>query len=97
MENINEFSSQSPVQVDYERVVNYDEDGNELISYEEIDYPKIQASLGSWSNWSLEALVKAGIDPAFPIHTGNPTRLEGLDAINDFTAVADEIFKEDKE
>lgn len=84
-----EFSCQSPVQDDYNRVVNYDEAGKEYISYEKVNYPKLQASLGSYLDWSLQSLMKAGIDPAFPIHTGNPTRLEGIDELSDIVADLD--------
>ena len=89
-----ELNQCSPVQVDYVRKVNYDEDGNQFITYEEVDYPKLQASLGVWNDWSLQSLLKAGINPNFPIHTGNPTRLEGLDALDAFASQADEILKD---
>lgn len=85
----------SPVQVDYERVVNYDADGNEIITWEEVDYPAIQAANGAIQDWSLNALLAAGINPNFPIHTGNNTRLEGIDVVNQATAIADEILAED--
>ena len=81
----------SPVRDDYVRKVNYDENGVEFITYEKFDYPTFQRSLGSVADWNLDALLKAGIDPAFPIHTGVPTRLEGLNSIDDFLAVADQI------
>ena len=69
----------SPIQEDYNRVVNHDEEGNEFITYEPVDYKALQAELGYVGMWSLEALMKAGVDPAFPIHTGNQTRLESFD------------------
>lgn len=84
----------SPIQKDYNRVVNYDSDGNEYIIWEEVDYPSIQAANGSISNWSLNALLAAGINPDFPIHTGNPTRLDGVGVVNDAAAIADEILSE---
>lgn len=76
------YTDESPIQVDFNRVVNHDDDGNEFITYEEFDYPKYQQSLGKWNDWSLDSLLKAGIDPAFPIHTGMNTRLEGVDVLN---------------
>lgn len=85
----------SPIQKDYNRIVNYDEDGNELITYEEVDYPSIQESNGSVEVWSLNALLKAGVNPNFPIHTGNNTRLEGLNALNQAVAIADSILAEE--
>ena len=84
----------SPIQVDVARKVNYDEDGNEFITYEEVDYPKLQQSLGKVSDWSLDSLLKAGINPNFSIHTGNSTRLEGIDTLQQFDAIADSILSE---
>lgn len=78
----------SPVQVDVERKVSYDEDGNEFISYVPVDYKKIQASHGKVSDWSLNNLLAAGINPDFPIHTSIATR---LDAVNDINAVVAEL------
>lgn len=85
----------SPVQPDYDRVVNYDEDGNEFITYVEVDYPKIQESHGLVGDWSLDALLKAGINPNFSIHTGNPTRLEGIGTIQDAEAYVDSLLVDD--
>ena len=76
--NVNQAS---PVQIDYDRVVNYDENGNEFVTWVEVDYPTIQASHGVVEDWSLNALLAAGIDPSFPIHTGNPTRLDGFSEV----------------
>lgn len=89
--NVNQCS---PVQPDYERLVNYDEEGNEFVSYVEVDYPTLQASHGVVADWSLNALLKAGINPNFPIHTGNPTRLEGVGVVNDAAAMAEAIIDE---
>ena len=88
------LNQSSPIQTDLQRVVNYDELGNEFITWEPIDYSSLQASHGSASDWSLDSLIKAGIDPAFPIHTGNPTRLEGVGVINDAASIVDEILSE---
>lgn len=84
----------SPVKDDEVRKVNYDEDGNELITYVKFDYAKYQASLGHVNDWSLDALLKAGINPDFPIHTGNNTRLEGLDTIAQAEAIADSLLSD---
>lgn len=89
--NVNQCS---PVQIDYERVVNYDEDGNEFVTWIEVDYPTLQASHGVVEDWSLKALLAAGIDPHFSIHTGNPTRLEGVGVINDAAAIAESIIND---
>lgn len=82
---------QSPVMEDKVRVVKHDGD-TEIVMYEKFDYPKYQQSLGRVSDWSLNALLAAGINPDFGIHTGNPTRIEGLDYIDAMIAQADEIL-----
>lgn len=82
----------SPVQPDYTRVVRFDEDGNEIVSYEKTDYPSIQASHGFVTDWSLDALLKAGINPNFGIHTGLTTRIEGVGVVVEASAVADKIL-----
>lgn len=82
----------SSVKEDLQRVVNYDSDGVEYVTYEPVDYKKIIDSHGSVSDWSLDTLLKAGIDPAFPIHTGLSTRLDGVSVINELSAQADSIL-----
>lgn len=72
---------QSRVCPDYQRTVNVDEKGDEHITFDKVDYPKIQESFGSFDNWSLRSLVAAGIDPDFGIRTGFGTRLEGVAAV----------------
>ena len=52
----------SPVQVDYERVVNYDEDGSEFITYVPVDYKKLVKSNGTVDCWQLDSLLKAGFE-----------------------------------
>lgn len=89
--NINQAS---PVQIDYERVVNYDKDGNEFVTWVEVDYPTLQASHGVVGDWSLDSLLKAGINPNFPISTGSPTRLEGVGVVNDAAAIAESIIND---
>lgn len=84
----------SPLVVDYVRIVNHDEDGNEFVTYEPVDYPTLVEANGSVGLWSLNALLKAGISPNFPIRTGLNTRLEGIDVINQAAAVADSILAE---
>lgn len=86
------FNQASPVQKDFNRVVNYDENGNEYITWEEVDYSSIQNANGVVSDWSLNSLLAAGINPGFPIHTGSPTRLEGISVVDSAAAIADEIL-----
>lgn len=89
-----EVNVQSPVQEDVLRKSQFDEDGNEFVVYEKVDYPKFQKSLGKAESWSLNSLLSAGINPDFPIHTGNGTRLEGLNSIAEFEAAADAILSD---
>lgn len=84
----------SPVVDDFERLVKYDKDGNEFIVYAKVDYPAVQARNGLSAVWTLNALIKSGVDPSFPIHTGNPTRLEGVSTVQEFSEVADSILSE---
>ena len=86
-------SQQSPVIPEISRKIDYDEKGNEYVSFVPVDTKEIQKSLGSVDNWSIEALTKAGIDPKFGIHTANPTRAEGLGALNDAVATLDAILE----
>ena len=88
------LNQSSPIQKDFNRVVNIDETGNEYISWEEVDYSAIQKSNGSASDWSLNSLLAAGINPNFPIHTSLNTRLEGIGVVKDAVAIADEILSD---
>lgn len=87
--NVNQSS---PVQKDYDRKVNYDEDGNEFLSWVEVDYQKIQDSNGSVLDWRLDKLLAAGINPNFPIATGINTRLEGIGVVDDAAAYVEQLF-----
>ena len=44
------------------------------------------------TDWSLDSLIKAGVDPSFPIHTGSPTRIEGVATVSEFASQADAIL-----
>lgn len=92
IEEIFDFRTVSPVQVDYWRKVDYDEEGNEIITWPEVDYSQLQQSLGIVGDWSLTNLLKAGINPDFPIHTGLPTRLEGVNMVNNIEQNIDSLF-----
>lgn len=86
----------SPIQKDFDRVVNYDIDGNEFISYQEVDYPKLAVARGTVDMWSLGSLLKAGISPDMPIHTGFNTRLEGVNVLQDMSSVVDGFLLDDE-
>lgn len=67
----------SPVKEDVQLVISYDEDGNELISFEPVDYSAVIAEHGDVNLWALKSLLKAGINPgSFSIHTSANSRIE---------------------
>lgn len=82
----------SPVLKDVERKVSYDENGTEVVSYVPVDYKKLQQERGSVEMWSLDAMLKSGINPDIPIHTGNNTRFEGINDVNSASAEVENIF-----
>lgn len=82
----------SPVVDDFERNVHYDDDGNEFVTFDKVDYPSIQAKNGFIMDWSLDSLMKAGINPQFAIHTGYATRLDGFDELNRIAAAVDSVL-----
>lgn len=86
------LNQSSPVQKDYRRVVKLDENGCEHISFVEVDYPSLQKSLGSADDWSLQNLVKAGINPDFHIATTFSTRLEAQNYLNGLSDAIDTLF-----
>lgn len=92
---------QSRVCPDFDRVVNVDENGDEHVVYQQVDYQKIQSSLGSFLQWSLKSLMSAGIDPNFGIKTGFNTRLDGFgsveSAIQRVTAIVEEENNKESE
>ena len=92
-----ELKQASPVRDDLVQVEKRDEDGNVFTVYEKFDYPKHQASLGSVSDWSLNSLLRAGVNPNFSIHTGLPTRIEGASVVASAAAQVESILNEKKE
>lgn len=84
----------SPTRVDYFPYKEVDEKGKEYTSYKEVDYSEVVKSHGTMEMWSLEALVKAGIDPNFGIRTGFATGLEAESAIQSAIGVIDSAIAE---
>ena len=91
-----EIDQRSPIIEDLQREVDYDETGQEFIRFVPVDYSKLIKSNGSVQDWSLNALLKAGIDPNFPIHTGLNTRLEGVNTISGAIEYLNQIVAEDE-
>lgn len=91
---IKDVNQCSPSVGDVERVVDYGKDGEELISYKPIDYPKLCSSHGVVDMWSLDNMLKAGINPNSSIHTGLNSRLDGVSAVNEFDSSAEKIISE---
>ena len=94
-----ESSHVSQVIPEFERVVEVDEDGNEYTSYIPLDTKKIIESNGKVSDWQLDALLKAGINPeSFSIHTASSvSRLEGAGTVSQIEKDLDSILNEGKE
>lgn len=91
--SVNQFS---PSRTDVVRVVKYDSKGEEHVSYEDFDSLSYQKSLGTLFDWDLSNLLKAGINPNFPIHTGYNTRLAGIDDLARISAFVDNLFESDE-
>lgn len=87
---------QSRVCDDYQRTVNVDEKGDEHITFDKVDYKKIQDSLGDYQKWSLKSLVDAGVDPDFGIKTGFGTRLEGISVVDMSVNRITEVIESEK-
>ena len=83
----------SPLVTDFERKSTI-VDGNEIVTFIEVDNRKRVIANGSESDWKLNYMLKAGINPSSGIHTGSTTRLAAFDDLNVFKALTDEIFVE---
>lgn len=83
----------SPVVECFEQKIDYDKDLNPVISYCKVDAQKIIDSNGKDSDWSLSVLLKAGINPSFPIHTSMNSRLECVGILGDITSQVDKFFE----
>lgn len=85
----NPISQFSPVIPTYDLQKCYDEEGNVIMTWEKTNGDSLIRANGSADLWSLDALMKAGINPeSMHIHTGYSTRLDG---INDLQSVAAEV------
>lgn len=91
-----ELNQNSPVIGDVERIVEYDENGTEKVTFRKVDYPSITKSLGVSSDWSLKSLLAAGVNPNFPIHTGSVSRLENASEIESVAVDVENFFNESK-
>lgn len=80
------INQNSPCHDDYLRVSKFDEDGREIVSYQKADYSDLISSHGSVSDWSLDNLLKAGINPNFSIHTTANSRIESDADVKDVVA-----------
>lgn len=86
----------SPSVGDEQRVVKFGVDGEELIAFEPVDYQKIIESHGSVEMWSLDSLLKAGINPNSTVRTGYNSRLDGFEAISAIDAELEKSVVESK-
>lgn len=75
----------SPVVFELGFKTDYDEDGNEVITYPKRNlFEEVTSKLGSVDDWSLKNLLAAGISPDIKINTSSPTRLDCQDGISAF-------------
>lgn len=86
------LDTKSPFIPDYERTVTEDSQGNEVISFVQVDNSKLVAANGSVDDWSLKNLMASGINPDFPIHVQSCTRLEGQRQIQDLASHIETLF-----
>lgn len=86
--------SASPYIPETARKVSSDPAGNEVILYVDVaDSPTIK--YGDSCNWSLDAMLKAGIDPAsFHVSTCAPTVVESSVGFDSFATEADSILND---
>ena len=82
------INQNSPCHDDFVRVSKFDEGGHEVVTYQKADYSTSIASHGVASDWSLDNLLKAGINPNFSIHTTANSRIESY---SDVKAVVAEV------
>lgn len=75
-------------------VIKKSKDGSDVITFVPEDTKKISESLGDVVDWSLNAMLAAGINPNMPIHTGYNTRLDGF---GDLSAAIDSVSALDKD
>lgn len=87
------LNTASPVVIDFERKSSIVE-GNEIVTFVEVDNRKRVIANGSEVDWKLNNMLKAGINPATGIHTGNNTRLAGINDLNAFKDATDKLFVE---
>ena len=87
----------SPICDDYVRVVKHDEKEAEHVTYEKFDSASYQQSLGPVDNWSMTNLMKAGINPDFPVKTGYVSRIEGTDTLLKANDYVETMMKENEE
>lgn len=69
-----------------------DESGNISVRYYDIDCAAIIKDHGSVEDWSLDNLLKAGVDPSFPIHTSPNARIDSFGELSTFEDIADALL-----
>lgn len=98
LNNLPKCSQVSPVIPEYVPVKKIDEDGMEYYAFTLADNKSVIASLGTADQWSLNALLKAGINPqSMSIHTSYATRLEGVGDIQEIEQSVNDFFDKNKE
>lgn len=89
------INQNSPVVPCIERVSKFDENGKEVVSFEDQDlFSSVVLSHGKFSDWSINSLMKAGISPDFPIRTGPVSRVESAKDIESISSAVEKMFAE---
>lgn len=86
----------SPEVKDYERIIKMVNE-NEVVTFIEVDNHKRVIANGCEADWKLNNMLKAGINPQTGIHTGNNTRLAGINELNIFKVTTDKLFEKTEE
>lgn len=77
------LNQESPVKETLVLVKKVGKDGEDIFTYEPLDGEKLIKENGTAADWSLKALLAAGINPAsLSVSTGYATRLDGLADLN---------------
>lgn len=94
LNNCKKNRSYSPQVVEYHRQEFPDANGESHVAYVKTDLNSVRVSNGTGDLWNLSTMLKSGVNPQTPIHTGNNTRLEGISQLNNFVETAENILTE---
>lgn len=86
------INTASPLFEGLERIVNYDQDGNEVISFA---VSNVKLNFGKVVNFSLDSMIKAGINPdSMRVNTSSVSRVDSLDKFDELSQIAEKVFND---